>query len=183
MIGGSNGKSGIKISMKKAQGSQLMSGGPEEASATYDYSARQMLNNHPNYKKLSKAEKDNLHKKIMQRMASASKIADSARDASPSAHGDLVEKAQKHIDNIHKDHPELLSYLRKEAATGEGKFGKDSGHAASFFVKTSPNRGESSVKHVDDIDWSKGKVTRVAKPKGKNKTTGRYRSLNFKLDE
>jgi hypothetical protein len=181
-IGGEDGSEGIKLSMKKGGGSQLMSGGPEEMAAVHDYAARQMLAKHPQYKRLSKVEKDKIHSGIMKKVAAAGKLADSARHLPATQHGDIVKRAQSHMDAIADEHPALNHFLRKEAATGEGKFGKGSHSAASFLVKSSTESGGAKVSHVDDIDFT-GPRIRVAKPKGKNKKTGIYRSLNFKLDE
>jgi len=167
---------GIRLSMKKGAGSQLMSGGPEENNATHHHAALEMLNNHPKYAKLSSEKKKEIHDHIMGNMKKAGKHVDAMRTASREDMIKLKNKAQKHIDIAHDAYPELNHYVRKEAMTGEGKFGKGAAHTASFLVKSMSGSKGAKVVHVDEHDHE-GSRPRVALPKGIG------RSGNFKLDE
>jgi hypothetical protein len=171
---------GIRVSLKKGVGSQLMSSGPEEMAAVHDHAARQMLAEHPRYSGLSDKQKNKIHAEIMSHVEQASKHAEAARTAKESELDGLVKKAQAHMDTIHEEHPAMNHLLRKEAATGEGKFGKDSPYTASYLVKSSYGGRGASVKPTSEINFQGPKI-RVAKPKGMS--GGKRRSLNFKLDE
>jgi len=167
---------GIRLSMKRGAGSQLMSGGPEENNATHHHAALEMLNNHPKYAKLSSEKKKEIHDHIMSHIKKAGKHVDAMRTASREDMIKLKNKAQKHIDIAHDAYPELNYHVRKEATTGEGKFGRGAAHTASYLVKSMSGSKGAKVVHVDEHDHE-GSRPRVALPKG----TGR--SGNFKLDE
>ena len=167
---------GIRLSMKKGAGSQLMSGGPEENNATHHHAALEMLNNHPKYAKLSPEKKKEIHNHIMGHIKKAGKHIDAMRTASREDMEKLKNRAQKHLNTVHDAYPELNHYVRKEATTGEGKFGKGAAHTASFLVKSVSGSKGAKVVHVDEHDYE-GSRPRAALPKG----TGR--SGNFKLDE
>lgn len=167
---------GIKLSMKKGGGSQLMSAGPEETNAVHDHAAREMLNSHPKYSKLPQAEKTKIHNHIMSHIKKAGAAIDKMRTSSREEMVSLKNTAQKHLDAAHDAYPELNHYVRKEATTGEGKFGKGTPHAASYLVKSAAGKKEPKVTHVDANDYS-GPRPRASLPKG----TGR--SGNVKLDE
>ena len=166
---------GLKLSMKKGGGSQLMSGGPEENSATHDYATREMLNDHPKYKKLSKAKKDEIHSNVMKKMSEVGEHLNKMRTTPRSQWETHRKNAQKALDDVHDKHPELNHYVRKEATTGEGKFGLGSAAAASHMVKSGQGNHGAEVKHVKDVDYS-GPRPRAALPKGDG------RSGNVKLD-
>ena len=172
---GSSHHEGLKLSMKKGGGSQLMSGGPEENKATHDHAAREMLNNHPKYKKLSKEKKDEAHSHIMKKMDEVGKHLNKMKTTPRTQWEGHRKAAQKALDDVHDKHPELNHYVRKEATTGEGKFGKGSATAASHMVKSGQGNHGAEVKHVKDVDYS-GKRPRAALPKGDG------RSGNIKLD-
>lgn len=179
---GSKKGTGIRLSMKKGAGSQLMSAGPEENSAVHDHAAREMLATHPQYSKLPKAKKEEIHTSIMSRVKTAGKHANAVRTSTTREDQRMhLVKAQKAIDSVHDEHTALNHFVRKEAATGRGKFGKDSPHAASYVVTSATKKTPAAVKHVDQIDYS-GPRVRVALPKG-GFTPGKNRSLNFKADQ
>lgn len=167
---------GIQLSMKKGAGSQLMSAGPEENKAVHDYAARQMLNTHPAYEKMSKKEKDEHHAFIMDKMSKVHDAMNKMKGADKDEQGKLKNVAQKHLDDVHTKYPELNNFVRREATTGEGKFGKGSPYAASFLVKSGTGKSGPIIKHVDDVDYS-GPKPRAALPKGDG------RSGNIKVDE
>ena len=171
-----NKSEGLKLSMKKGGGSQLMSAGPEENRAVHDHAAREMLDSHPKYAKLPKAKKDEIHAKIMDHMNKIEKHVNAMKTANRDDMQKHKNAAQKLMDKVHDDHPELNHFVRKEATTGQGKFGKGAAHAASYLVKSGTRTSDASVKHVDDHDYS-GSRPRIALPKGEG------RSGNIKLDE
>jgi hypothetical protein len=173
---------GIRLSMKKGVGSQLMSAGPEETAAVHDHAAREMLSEHPDYTKLPNKKKEAIHVTIMSKVKLAGKHADAMRTSPSRVHQhELLIKAQRAIDSVHNDHPSLNHYVRKEAATGRGKFGKNSPHAASYVVTSATKKNAAVVKHVDQIDYN-GPSVRAALPKG-GFTPGKNRSGNFKADQ
>ena len=169
---------GIRISLKGGSNSQLMSAGPEENAAVHDYATRQMLNQSPRYSGLSDAEKKRVHSEIMGHVEKANEVANTARNAPKSSMDRLKLEAQEHMNKIEKEHPALNPFLRREAATGEGKFGKDSPHTAAYIVKSSHGNRAPIVQPVDKINFQGPKI-RVAKSKDPEKA----RTLNFKLDE
>lgn len=167
---------GLRLSMKKGGGSQLMSGGPEENAATHDHAAREMLSNHPKYKNLPQKKKEEIHAGIMRDMHNVGKHLNAMKTANKEDMQKHRKLGQMHMDSTHDRHPELNHFLRKEATTGEGKFGKGSQHAASYLVKSSSGSKSATVTHVNDYNHE-GTRPRIALPKGKN------RSGNVKLDE
>lgn len=173
---GSPKGSGLKLSMKKGGGSQLMSAGPEENKAVHDHATRDMLNNHPNYAKKSQKEKDAIHADVMKKMDEVTHHMNAMKTASPEQQQEHKKKAQAALDAVHNAHPHLNAFVRKEATTGHGKFGTDSPHAASYLVKSASNGKPASVQHVDEVDHS-GPRLRASLPKGSG------RSGNIKADE
>jgi len=167
---------GLKLSMKKGGGSQLMSGGPEENAAVHHHAAHEMLSKHPSYKDLPEKRKTKIHQEIMNHIHHVSSQLNAMKNASKEKQTQHREIAQHHLDTIHNQHPALNHYVRKEAATGRGKFGEGSAHAASYLVKSASHGGDAEVKHVDKHDWS-GPKPRAALPKGEG------RSGNVKSDE
>jgi hypothetical protein len=167
---------GIKLSMKKGAGSQLMSAGPEEAKAVHDAAAREMLDNHPAYKNLSDEEKTTHHHLILHIMDKVNEHVNAMKTASREDMIKHKNEAQKQLDHLHDNFPELNEYVRKEATTGQAKFGKDSPYAASYLVKSSAGKKGAVVKSADEVDYN-GPRPRVALPKGDG------RSGNIKLDE
>lgn len=171
---------GIRLSMKKGGGSQLMSGGPEENNAVHHHAAKEMLDTHPKYAKMSQKKKDETHSNIMTRVKQAGKHLDAMRTAKTSELQGLKVKAQKILDSVHNDHPELNHFVRKEATTGRGKFVEGSPHAASYIVKSAAGKKGVSIQHVDNMSFE-GPRPRAALPKGT--TSAGRRSGNVKLDE
>ncbi len=168
---------GLKLSMKKGGGSQLMSAGPEETKAVHDHAAKEMLETHPKYKRLSKKDKEAVHSDIMSGVSKVTKhmvnmkTADSKDEITEERHA-----GQKALDKVHNKYPELNSYVRKEATTGQGKFGKDSINSATYLVKSAEGKKGAEVKHVDEVDYE-GPKLRVSAPKSAG------RPGNVKADE
>lgn len=167
---------GLRMSMKKGGGSQLMSAGPEETAAVHDHATKEMLAHHPKYKNLSASHKDKIHAHVMSKMKSVATHLNAMKTAKRKDLEGHKNAAQKHLDHVHDTHPELNHYVRKEATTGEGKFGKGSAHAASYLVKSAEGHHGASVKHVSKVNYD-GPRLRVALPKGDG------RSGNVKADE
>ena len=176
----SKGTKGIKISLKKGAGSQLMSAGPEENNAVHHVAADDMLANHPNYSKLSQEQKKKIHADIMSHVKESGRHLDNMRTAKESELPELRKKAQAAMDRVHKKYPELNNFVRKEATTGRGKFGANSPYAASYIVKSASGKKGVSIKHVDKMEYD-GPKPRASLPKGMS--GGSRRSGNMKLDE
>lgn len=166
--------SGIKLSMKKGGGSQLMSGSPEENKAVHDHAVRKMLDEHPDYAGLSKKRKDAIHADIMSRLDQAHEHLRNMKGATREKQKKLLDKGQKISDSIHDEHPALNQYVRREATTGEGKFAGGKG-SASYLVTSSHGSRSAKVQHADEVDFS-GKRPRFSLPKGIG------REGNVKLD-
>lgn len=159
-----------RISLKKSGGSQLASGGPEETNALHHKGATEMLKTH----KGSAREKASIRKEIMHHSKQVGHALNKMKTAK--TQDEKVEHrktAQSHLDKIHNKYPHLNAHIRKEATTGEGKFGSGSKATATHLIKTGEH---GSVHNVTHIDYS-GKKPRAALPKGKG------RSGNVKLDE
>jgi hypothetical protein len=172
---------GIRISLKKGGGSQLMSAGPEEHNAVHHAAADEMLATHPKYKNLSKQKKASIHAEVMKHIMEAGRVANKARTAKNDSELEVLKvKSQKLVDKAHDAYPELNEFVRKEATTGRAKFGSNSPYAASYIVKSAANKKGVSLNHVDSLNYA-GKRVRAAKPKGK--TSKGFRSINFKVDE
>ena len=171
----SDGTEGVRISMKKGGGSQLMSAGPEESSAVVHHATNQMLSSHPDYRNHNEKQRQEIHNDIMNRMKTVSKHLNNMKNASKEEQEEHRKKAQSILDKLHEDHPKLNGFVRREATTGEGKFEGPEG-TASYLVKSGDNKLNASAKHVDELDHD-GPPMRVALPKGNG------RSGNIKLDE
>jgi hypothetical protein len=171
---------GIRLSMKKGGGSQLMSAGPEETNAVHHVAAHEMLNTHPKYAKLPQKKKDEIHSGIMSHVKKAGTHLNAMRTAKDSELQGLKQKAQKELDTVHNEHPELNHFVRKEATTGRGKFGENSPFAASYIVKSAAGKKGVSISHVDKMNFD-GPRARASLPKGMS--GGQRRSGNVKLDE
>ena len=155
---------GLRLSLKKGNGSQLMSGGPEENLALHHHAAWEMLNTHSKYTALSDEQKNNIHAGIIKDMSNVGEHLNNMRTASRSDMIHHRNEAQIHMNAAHDRHPELNYFVRKEATTGIGKFGEDSHHAAAYLVK-SASAGEAKVTHVNDHDHA-GSRPRISLPKG-----------------
>ena len=173
---GSHEGSGLKLSMKKGGGSQLMSAGPEENKAVHEHATKDMLNSHPDYAKKSEKEKNAIHASVMKKMDVVTHHLNAMKNASPQEQQEHKNKAQAALDAVHNEHPHLNTFVRKEATTGHGKFGVNSPHAASYLVKSASGGKSASVHHVNEIDHS-GPRLRASLPKGSG------RSGNIKADE
>lgn len=171
---------GIRLSMKKGGGSQLMSAGPEETNAVHHVAAHEMLNSHPKYAKMSAPKKAEIHAGIMKKVQEAGKHLNAMRTAKDSELQGLKQKAQKALDTVHNEHPDLNHFVRKEATTGRGKFGEGSPYAASYIVKSAAGKKGVSISHVDKVNFE-GPRPRASLPKGT--TSAGRRSGNVKVDE
>lgn len=170
------GKSeGLKLSLKKGGGSQLMSAGPEESKAVHDVAAREMLNTHPKYKNLSQSKKNEIHSKVMSQLDIVGSHLNAMKTADESEKEKHKNAGQAASDAMHKALPELNHFVRKEATTGKGKFVAGSPAAASYIVKSKAGKNEASVEHVDKADHN-GPLPRISKPKDPG------RSGNIKAD-
>ena len=182
-----NGK-GIALSLKKGD-AQLMSAGPEENAATHEYATLKMVHEHPQYALKSHKEKKDIHKSIMDQISKLSTISNAARGITDKDKiRNLILQGQKHLNNIHNEHPALNNYLRREATTGEGKFShtddnidnmdsnslndkpKDLAPEVAQFLVTSGTGGNTkvAVKHATEANYDGPRpfLTAAKNPRG-----------------
>jgi hypothetical protein len=150
---------GIKLSLKKGGGSQLASPGPEEASAIHDHAATHMLANEKKYHNYSAKQKQDIHSEIMGHIAKMAHHMNAARGKEGEELQHHKREAGKHLSAVHEAHPELNHYVRHEATTGQGKFGKGSAHAAQHIVIGASKKEGAVVKNVDHMDHSGSQPT------------------------
>jgi DNA-binding protein H-NS len=172
---------GIRVSMKKGVGSQLMSAGPEETQATYHYAASKMLEKEKKYARKPSTEKAAIHADIMKSIKKVATHFNSMKEADEPKKKEHATSAQKLVSGVHEKYPELNAHVRQEATTGEGKFGSiDSPHAAKYLIKSSDGKKGAQVKRYDEIDYN-GSVPRASVGKGYTNTGSRSGVL--RIDE
>lgn len=187
-----NKKHGIGISLKKAGGSQLMSGGPEETHATIKHASKQ-LGKEMRKSGKSKEEVESKTKDIHARSERASKAIKAMERGSSERKSALKQVAQRHYDRMHDAHPGLAKHIGSEASSGSGKFGKSvsSGSGGASVVLKGADSKKGVEAKAQDIKkrersggFNQGRL-RAAKPKSDrvNPNTGKTRSGNVKLDE
>lgn len=138
---------GINISLKKAGGSQLVAAQSKENLALHHHAAKTMIEQH--YGDKSEKEKTNIHSEVMSHAVTLSNMMREQK-GKPKADQDVIVKTgNASIKEFHKKYPHLNYHLRKEAATGMGKF-NGSHHAAHFFGKISTGKGGASINHHGD---------------------------------
>jgi hypothetical protein len=163
------GKESLPVSLKKGD-SQLMSAEPNEFHATYSHAVAE-------HAKANKNFTPEHQKKVMSKVKKVQANLDAMKNTTDkSEQRRLRDEAQGHINNIHKEHPNLLQHVAHEAATGHGKFGHKQTGTARVLVTTLA--GQSP--HVHDTETGQHPIEvgapRVALPKGSN------RPGNVKLD-
>jgi len=155
------------VSLKKGD-SQLMSAQPEEFHATYEHATTAHMQANDKFT-------DEHKKSVMDRIAKVRKHLASMANATPEKQRKHRDKAQKIMNQIHDEHPDLLSHIHHEASTGHGKFGHHQEGTARFLVTS----GSESA-HVHDTETQHEPIVagrpRIALPKG----TGR--PGNVKID-
>lgn len=93
-----------------------------------------MLAKEKNYHNYSAKQKQAVHNDIMGHVAKMAHHMNAARGKEGDELKHHIIEANKHLDTIHDAHPKLNHYVRHEATTGQGKFGKGSAHAAQHIV-------------------------------------------------
>jgi hypothetical protein len=160
-----------KVSYKKGGGSQLMSGQPDEFAATYYSASRNAVKSGH----MTKEQRDLMKDKIKK----VHGLLHNLKGADLETAEGLRKEAQQHINDIHRDNPNLLHHIYKEAASGSGKFGQDSDHSANYLISSSHGNKPVSIKNIETDNIAElynNKIPRVAKPKGAN------RPGNVKID-
>lgn len=138
---------GINLSLKKTGGSQLVAAQSKENMALHDHAARTMIAQH--YSHLSQKEQDDIHAEVMSHASHLSGVMRKMKGRPKAEQDEMVKSANKKIKKFHGKYPHLNFHLRKEAATGMGKFG-GSGHSAHYFGKIATDKGEASINHHED---------------------------------
>ena len=138
---------GINLSLKKTGGSQLVAAQSKENMALHDHAARTMIAEHHSH--LSQKEQDAIHGEIMSHASYLSGVMRKMKGRPKAEQDEMVKSANKKIKAFHGRYPHLNFHLRKEAATGMGKFG-GSGHSAHYFGKIATGKGEASINHHED---------------------------------
>lgn len=156
---GANGEEhkGLLLSLKKGGGSQLASSGPAEFAAMHEHAIEHMLADHPKYKGMNTAQKDEIHRSFMSGISQVRAHMDAAKGKARDNKRPHVTEANKILDKLHGNHPELNHYLRLEATSGEGKFGKGSAHAASHIVIGATDKEGAKIKRIHEVDHTGAK--------------------------
>lgn len=157
------------ISLKKGD-SQLMSAQSGEFRTTMHAAI-------DNYTKDAKVRKN-----LKDRVENFAQLQKTHRNAKNDAERDqLVAQKQKIINDIHKEHPELLQHVAYEAATGHGKFGHGAEGTAQYLC-TFDDKGYG---HVHNTETSTEPIAvstiRAAKGKGTN-SDGTFREGTARMD-
>lgn len=151
-----------KLSYKKSGGSQLMSAEPAETKATYHHVASEMKKEGKITNEQESSMKEHANK-VSEHLAAMKTAKTTAEKVSHK------EAAQKHIDAIHSEHPEVNNYAHHEAASGNHKFGKGGEGAATHILSSYNHKtGSAGLHHVNEYKHGTMKTShpRVALPKG-----------------
>jgi hypothetical protein len=144
------GEKGINLSLKQAGGSMLLGAAVNENRALHDHAAQQMIKTDFAHK--SQKEKDSIHSEVMAHADDIGKIQKQLKvSKTPDDQKVLRINGNKKIQKFHAKYPTLNYHLRKEAATGMGKF-DGSGHSAHFFATTATEKGGATINHHTDKD-------------------------------
>lgn len=154
-------KTGVvhRISLKKGESSQLMSAQPNEFHATIAHAVEQHAKSDPNFTAEHKAD-------VIEKSKLVSKHMNDMNGASPEKQEQLRIKAQKIMDDIHKQHPNLLQHIHHEAATGKGKFGGHGSEGSAQFLVTTTSKGAHVHDTVTGTHPISASPIRIARPKG-----------------
>ena len=142
-----NKSEGINVSLKKAGGAQLAAAQSKETLALHDHAAKTMIAQH--YGDRPKEEQDRIHSEVL---AHAHALADMQREQKGKSREEqqkIIKKGNQMIKDFHAKYPHLNYHLRREAATGMGKF-DESHHSAHFFGKIASGKGAASINHHTD---------------------------------
>ena len=145
---------GLLLSMKKGGGSQLASPYSAETKALHDHATKDMLDNHPQYSKMSAQKKKSIHSSVMDRIGKLTEHMDAAKYTDREGKKEHVKKAQTILNDIHDEHPMLNHFLRKEAIIGRGKFGEGSEHSPTHLVTGATRNDSAKVQHVNNLDYN-----------------------------
>jgi hypothetical protein len=138
---------GINVSLKKAGGSQLVAAQSKENLALHHHAATTMIEQH--YGDKSEKEKKKIHAGIMAHATTLSNMMKEQKGKPKAEQDEIVKRGNGMIKEFHARYPHLNYHLRKEAATGMGKFNR-SHHAAHFFGKIASGKGGASISHHTD---------------------------------
>ena len=164
------------ISLKKGD-SQLMSAEGAETKAAYDHITSKMVE-HGHIKPEHKEH-------IMSKISEVAKHMTDMKGSTAEEAREHRDKAQKIIDDLHKQHPKLTPYIHHEASTGEGKF--DGGEGTANIKVTTRKNNSAKIKDLNRDSLSDEdenlSIPRIALPKDRDKETGlSTRPGNLKLD-
>ena len=147
----------IRLSVKKAKGSQLASSESADFQGIV-HSAAHALHRDGH---ITQGQRD----QMIQHAAKIAEIQKKGPAAAEHEHEGNVREGQAHLEKLLSIHPKSIEYMRKEAATGEGKYGSGSEATPTHIVKHGPG---ASVTSVDEYDHG-GKAPRFAKSKGRGR--------------
>lgn len=160
------------ISMKKGGGSQLASAEPGEMRATYRSAAKAYVQRFHGDK--SKEERNKIKSDIENRANRASKLFARMKTGSDSGNDLRKRAAQRHVDKIHSDHPQMTRLVTQASTSGNTKFsGRNSPGTAGIVLTGRTSKTPATAKSAEQQSSSK---PRAAKPKGSN------RAGNLKVD-
>jgi len=160
------------VSMKKGGGAQLASAEPGEMKATYKSAAKSYTQRFHGHK--PKPERKQIQSDIEQKAGTASRLL--ARMKTGSERGNELRKraAQRKIDRLHAEHPQLTRHVSQASTSGDTKFrGKNSPGTAGVVLTGRTSKSAASAKSSEQQTSA---APRAAKPKGSN------RAGNLKVD-
>jgi hypothetical protein len=160
------------VSMKKGGGAQLASAEPGEMGATYKSAAKSYTQRFHGHK--PKSERKKIQADIEKKAGVASKLL--ARMKTGSEGGNELRKkaAQRKIDRLHGEHPQLTRHVSQASTSGDAKFGgKNKPGTAGLVLTGKTSKSDANAKSSEQQTSAK---PRAAKPKGRN------RSGNLKVD-
>jgi hypothetical protein len=175
-IGSAKTPHAIRVSYKDSGGSQLAAAGPEQTSATVTHASHELMKD-----KSSDYTKEH-HDQVVGHMKTLAKHMNAARDASnEEERSQSLVKAQAAHHKMMAVHPGLADHIAREAASGEGQFGKGSASSATHLVSTfNPKTSQVKVKKTSDIKASD--VAKVRVSKGKGMSGGKFRTHLMRMD-
>ena len=167
-----NSKERRGVSMKKGGGAQLASAEPGEMGATYKAAAKSYSQRFHGHK--PKEERKKIQSDIEKKAGVASRMLARMKTGSPEGNELRKRAAQRTIDRLHGEHPQLTRHVSQVSTSGDTKFrGKNAPGTAGVVLTGRTNKSDATVKSSEQ---QRSEMPRTAKPKGSN------RPGNLKVD-
>lgn len=160
------------VSMKKGGGAQLASAEPGEMSATYKSAAKSYSQRFHGDK--PKEERKRIQSDIEGKAGVAARLLARMKKGSRSGNELRKRAAQRKIDRLHAEHPQLTRLVSQASTSGEKKFGGRNAPGTAGLVAT--GRTASKPASTKSSEEQKSAAPRAALAKGSN------RPGNLKVD-